>query len=118
MKSYKDLDVWKKAKELVVDIYKSTADFPSEERFRLISQLRRAAVSVPSNIAEGHGRNHSKDIIQFLHIDRGSLYEVETLVLISDDLNFFNEPTSVQLINKTTDCIKMLNGLINYFASK
>ena len=118
MKTYKDLDVWKKGREVGVDIYSTTSIFPPEERFGLISQLRRAAISVPANIAEGHGRNSSKDTIQFLHIARGSLYEVETMVLISEDLNFLNETISVRLINKITDCIKKLNGLINYFASK
>ena len=77
-KNYIDLDVWKEARALSKEIYLASVKFPIEEKFGLTSQVRRAAVSVPSNIAEGCGRNHTKDSIQFFYISRGSLYEIET----------------------------------------
>ncbi len=83
---YKELDVWKESKELVKLIYSLTNRLPSSEQFGLIPQIRRSAISVPSNIAEGVGRNHSKDTIQFLYIARGSLYELETQLVISKEL--------------------------------
>jgi len=75
---YTELDVWKRGKELAAIIYKLTADYPKAEQFGLVSQMRRCAVSVPSNIAEGCGRQHLKETIQFLNIARGSLFELET----------------------------------------
>ena len=77
MTNYKKLEAWKKSMELVKEIYEITRSFPREELYALTSQIKRAAVSVPCNIAEGSGRNYKKDTIQFLHIARGSLYEVE-----------------------------------------
>ncbi|MFO0488006.1 MAG: four helix bundle protein, partial [Cyclobacteriaceae bacterium] len=79
------MEVWKQAKDLVRQIYELSKSFPKEEQFGLTNQLRRAAVSIPSNIAEGCGRNHFKDSIQLFYIARGSLYEVETQVLIAYD---------------------------------
>ena len=78
MGSYKDLDAWKNAMQLVKEVYLLTKKFPKEEMYALTSQAKRAAVSVPSNIAEGLGRQYKKDTLQFLHISRGSLYELET----------------------------------------
>jgi len=80
MKTYKNLDSWKKSMQLVKVIYLTVKDFPKEELYGLTSQIKRAAVSIPANIAEGIGRNYKKDTIQFLHISRGSLYELETLL--------------------------------------
>lgn len=112
-KSFKDLVVWKKARELVVSIYKLTALFPREEAYGLTSQIRRFVVSVPSNIAEGIGRQYKKETIHFLHIARGSLYELETQLYIAYDLGFITETNvAVQLIE---ECRKMLNGLIRYY---
>jgi four helix bundle protein len=88
--SYQDLEVWKKAMELVTDIYKITQTFPKEELYGLTNQLRRASVSVPANIAEGWGRGTTKGYIQFLRIARGSLLEVETLMTISYNLGYVN----------------------------
>ena len=78
VETYQDLEVWKQAKSLVQRIYELTRSFPKEEQFGLVNQLRRVAVSIPSNIAEGCGSNHFKDSIQLFFISRGSLYEVET----------------------------------------
>lgn len=80
MTNYKSLDAWKKAMELVKEVYLLTKSFPKEELYALTSQTKRAAVSISSNIAEGMGRNYKKDTIQFLHISRGSVYELETFV--------------------------------------
>ena len=82
LESYRNLEVWKQTKGLVCLIYQVTKAFPKEEQFGITNQLRRASVSIPSNIAEGCGRNHSKDSIQFFFISRGSLYEVETQIII------------------------------------
>ncbi len=115
MKSYKDLDVWKMGRELVIMIYNITETFPKTEQFGLISQMRRCSVSIPSNIAEGQGRKHAKDSIQFYYISRGSLYELETQTYISLDLNFISITDSNLIITKIEECIKLINGLINYF---
>lgn len=83
--SYRDLDVWQQSRLLVKNIYQLTKIFPKEEQFGLTNQLRRAAISVPSNIAEGCGRNHFKDSVQFFFISRGSLYEIETQLVLATD---------------------------------
>lgn len=90
MKDHKDLDVWKQSMLLAEDIYALTKEFPSEERFGLSSQIKRAAVSIPSNIAEGAGRKGDKEFIQFLYIAMGSLSELETQLILSDRLQFVN----------------------------
>ncbi|HPM04274.1 MAG TPA: four helix bundle protein, partial [Candidatus Cloacimonas sp.] len=88
MKTRKDLDVWKNGKELVVSVYKATRKYSNDELYGLVSQIRRAAVSIPSNIAEGAGRNHDREYIQFLYVALGSLAELETQLLISQRLDF------------------------------
>lgn len=104
-KYHKDLDIWKASIELVVDIYKQTSDFPAEEKYSIVSQLRRAAVSVPSNIAEGAARNSVKEFVQFLYIALGSLSEIDTQLIISQKLGFTNTDIrdvfiKIQLIRK------------------
>lgn len=113
--SYRDLDVWQQARVLVRIIYQLTRSFPKDEQFGLISQLRRAVISVPSNIAEGCGRNHFKDSTQFFFIARGSLYEVETQLIVSSDLGFLPEQEMEAALSQITRCKKLLNGFINYF---
>jgi four helix bundle protein len=115
MAAYKNLEAWKHSMQLVKEIYTLTKTFPKEEMYALSSQLKRAAVSVPSNIAEGCGRNYKKDTIQFLHIARGSLYETETQVEIARMNNFIQEGDSVLLTTIITTCMKTLNGLITYY---
>ncbi len=116
--SYQDLEVWKQTKDLVGYIYQVTKPFPKEEQFGLTNQLRRAAVSIPSNIAEGCGRNHSKDSLQFFFIARGSLYEVETQIILAYDLGFLSNEEQTTILNNIRSCKKLLNGLINYFQKK
>lgn len=88
IKSHKDLEIWKRSISLVTEIYKFTKDFPENEKFGLTNQLRRAAVSVPSNIAEGSARKSRKEFIQYLHIALGSLAEIDTQIIISKNLDY------------------------------
>ena len=89
MKNYRDLIVWQKAMELVTKIYHHTKSFPGEERYGLTLQLRRSSVSLPSNMAEGYGRNSTQDYIRFLRIANGSLFELQTQLEIAFNLGFF-----------------------------
>ncbi len=113
--SYTDLDVWKNSRELVSIIYTTTKLFPKEELYGLTSQMRRSAVSIPSNIAEGLGRNHTKDSIQFYFISRGSLYELETQTYLAFDQQLINPQELNNILEKITTCKKLLNGFINYY---
>lgn len=101
--------------KLVEEIYLLTKSFPKEELYGLTSQIRRAVVSVPANIAEGSGRNYKKDTIQFLHISRGSLYEVETLLNIAVTIKIITEENFKSLSEFIEECLKILNGLIGYY---
>jgi four helix bundle protein len=110
--SYKDLNIWQLGIELTVDIYKLSKDFPQEERFGIISQIRRASSSVPINIAEGWGRNSTKSYSQFLKQARGSLYELETELIIANKIGYLKEDTG-EIFDKMTTLSKMINSLIN-----
>lgn len=110
-RSYRDLEVWQKAMDLVTDIYSTTNSFPDTEKFGLTNQLRRAAVSIPSNIAEGQGRGSKKEFNQFLNIAYGSLQEVETQIEISTRLNFISNEQSTPLLDQCSTIARMLNGL-------
>ena len=114
-KTYKELDVWIKSRILVKEIYATTMNFPKEELYGLTSQIRRSAVSIPSNIAEGYGRQYKKETIHFLHIARGSIYELETQLYVAFDLKFTPEQRFNELINLIEECRKLLSGLIKYF---
>ena len=110
--NHKDLDVWKKSMDLVETIYKLTQTFPDAEKFGLTSQMRRAAVSIPSNIAEGAARKGDKELIHFLHIALGSLSELETQYLIAVRLAFMEKEDAVQ--EQMIDVKKLLLGFRNY----
>lgn len=110
--SYKDLIAWQKAIELVTLIYQATREFPVEERFGIVSQLNRASVSVPSNIAEGWGRQTAGNYTQFLRTARGSLMEIETLLIISRNLEFLPASKYEQLSEKVEEAGRILHGLI------
>ena len=118
IRSYKDLIVWQKAVLLVTDIYSTTKQFPTDERYGIVSQLNRAAVSVPANIAEGWGRKSSKNYLQFLRTSKGSLMEIETLLVISKNLNFLNSESYAQLSGKVEEVGKILHGLIKSINEK
>lgn len=115
MTNYKNLEAWKKAMEMVKAVYMLTKTFPKEELYALTSQTKRAAISVPSNIAEGIGRNYKKDTIQFLHISRGSLYELETLLNIAVMVEIIGEQQFDLFAAMIDESVKILNGLINYY---
>jgi len=111
--NFEQLDVYKKALDFSTVIYKVTSDFPTSEMYGIISQLRRAAVSICSNIAEGSGRYHSKAFTQFLRVARGSIYECVSLMEISLRQKYIKEDFHKDLVSQCTELAKMLNGLIN-----
>lgn len=115
--TYKDLDAWLKSRASVKDLYLLTQNFPKEELYGLVSQMRRCVVSIPSNIAEGYGRQYRKETIQFFHIARGSLFELETQLFIALDLNYLPEPKQREMILQVEECRKLVGGLIRYFES-
>lgn len=112
IKDFRDLDVWKLGKEIVVDVYRTSKEFPKEEMYGLVSQLRRAAVSIPSNIAEGFHRQHNKEYRQFLYIALGSCAELETQIEVSGDLGFLSNEVGAPLLKKITHESRMLQNLI------
>ncbi len=114
-KSYTNLDVWKEARILANDTYAITKEFPKDEIFGLVSQMRRCAVSIPSNIAEGCGRNHPKDSIQFFFIARGSIYELETQLYIAFDQKYIKSEVLSSSLVKIETTRKLLNGFIKYY---
>lgn len=116
--TYKDLIAWQKSMVLVTSIYSVTATLPEQEKFGIISQLNRAVVSGPCNIAEGWGRESSKNYLQFLKISRGSLIETETLVLIAKNLNYLKEEKIKSVLNKIEEVGKILQGLIKSIQQK
>jgi four helix bundle protein len=112
IQSYRDLVVWKKSMALVLNVYRCTQAFPKIETYGLTSQLRRAVISVPSNIAEGQGRLSTGEFRQFLGNARGSLMEVETQILVAQDLGYFEQNQSEALLSATAEVGRILNGLL------
>ena len=113
-KTFKDLDAWKKSTELVKSIYLATASFPREEEFGIKLQMRRAAISVISNIAEGYGRQYKKESIQFMFMSKGSLNELEAQLTVSEDLSFLKPEIANSLSEQIEVSRKLLSGYINY----
>ncbi|HCF94156.1 MAG TPA: four helix bundle protein [Verrucomicrobia bacterium] len=118
VKSYKDLIVWQKSMDLVAMVYQVTKTFPREELYGLTNQLRRAAVSIPSNIAEGQARNSTAEFRNFLSIARGSLAEVETQLLIAERLNYIDSGKLRELLIIQTEVNKMTNALMSKLAPR
>ena len=112
IKSFRDLNIWQKGIDLVKDIYKETQNFPRQEIYGLTNQIRRAAISIPSNIAEGHIRQHRAEFRQFLSVALGSLAELETQIVISRELNDISTEKSLNLIDQMGSIGKMIRGLI------
>jgi four helix bundle protein len=117
MRDFRELQVWRKSHEFVLDVYRGTSDFPPEERFGLTSQLRRAAVSVASNIAEGCGRGGERELGRYLNMAGGSASEVEYQLLLARDLGYLREDAHVQLDAQASEIKKMLNGFIKRLES-
>ena len=110
---FRDLIVWQKSMDLAIEIYNIVKCLPKEETFVLSDQIRRAAISIPSNIAEGQGRITSKEFIRFLSMARGSLWEVSTQLEICERLGYFDKSQTTKIYNQITEIAKMLNALSN-----
>jgi four helix bundle protein len=113
VKDYRELIVWQKAMDLVEATHHTTREFPKEEVYGLTSQMRRAAVSIPSNIAEGQARNTTREFLHFLAIAYGSLKEIETQVLIAERLAYIDARQSLALVQSTTEVARLISGLAN-----
>ena len=113
--NYTELDVWIYSRELVKLVYKLTKSYPQDELYGLINQIRRSVISVPSNIAEGVGRQSNKETIHYLFIAKGSLNEVETQLYLSFDLGYISEQELKEILEKVISNKKLLNGFINYY---
>ena len=114
IKSYKDLLIWQKGIDIIIKLYQLVEGFPKEEIYALTSQLKRAAISISSNIAEGYGRNSTQSYIHFVSISRGSLFELETQLIVAQKLKFIkNETLFSDLMNQITEESKMLNSFLN-----
>lgn len=115
---HEKLEVWKKGIKLVTEIYAVTRGFPDTEKFGIVSQLRRAAVSVPTNVAEGAARHTDREFLQFLYISSGSLSEIDTLLTISKELNYFSDGLHGKLKKQTGEVSAMLQGPIKKLTEK
>ena len=118
IKSFTDLNAWKKSHELVIGIYRITKQFPKEEQFGLTSQIRRAAVPITSNIAEGFSRHSNKDRIHFYHMSLGSLTEVQSQLIIARDIKYVNTEEIQKLAEQSVVASKLINGLIKHLKSR
>ena len=116
--SYRDLQVWQKGMELVVESYRLTEKLPRAELYGLVSQMRRAAVSIPANIAEGHARYHTRELWRHLSIARGSLMELETEFIASGRLGYIAEPEVRNVLSATAELGRMLAGLMRSLRAK
>ena len=115
--TYRDLKVWQKGIQLVLEIYSVTKRFPDDEKYGLVSQMRRCAVSIPSNIAEGKGRSTHKDMNLFLCHARGSVHELETQLFIAEQLGYIQVAEAERVMSDVGEVARMLNGLISFAAS-
>jgi four helix bundle protein len=113
IKSYRELLVWQKGIALSKEVYKITSKFPKEERYALTDQINRAAISIPSNIAEGQARQHSKEFRQFLYMALGSLAEIDTQLTIAKELEYLNDKDLNGLNEKIVELRKMIGGIIS-----
>ena len=118
IKTYRDLIIWQKSMDLVAAIYKITKTFPKDETYGLITQMRRCAVSIPSNISEGYGRNSSSDYVCFLHIAMGSLYELQTQLEISLNLNYLEAKGFKKFFESSREVERMMSSMIRKISTK
>lgn len=117
-KPHKNLEAWKQSMDLVIEIYRTTEHFPSQETYGLTNQIRRAAVSVPSNIAEGAARQTKKEFANYLHIAQASLSELDTQVELASRLGYLNDPSRRGLDETMERIDKMITGLIRHLSKK
>lgn len=117
MHDFKKRDVWEKSMELATKVYDLTKDFPDHEKYGLVSQMRRCSISIPSNIAEGAGRSTNKSFSNFLSIALGSVFELETQILLSKRLNFLKEEAVNSILVEIQSIGKMLNALMKRFSN-
>ena len=118
IRKYSDLQVWQKAVDLAVDCYRVVKSLPKVETYGLVSQIQRAATSIPANIAEGHGREHLGDYLRFLSAANGSLMELETHLLVAQRLDYFKAEELDGLFKKSSEVGRMLNGLTTKLKAK
>ncbi len=118
MKSYRDLIVWQKAMQLVTQVYLITKSLPKEELYGLMPQIRRSCISIPSNIAEGYGRNSTKDYLRFLQISSGSLYELQTQLEICLNLEYLSKKEFNEIYEQSREIERMLSSLIRKIGRK
>jgi four helix bundle protein len=118
MQTHKNLTVWQKSITLVAEVYRITRVFPKEEIYCIVSQLRRAAISIPSNIAEGSARKYTKEYIQFLYVSLGSAVELETQLIISVNLDFIKQEKAESIQSQLEEIIRMLKGLIKSLSGR
>ena len=113
--NFRELIAWQKAMQLTKDVYVLTRAFPTEERYALVSQIQRAAVSIPSNIAEGAGRPTQKELVHFLSFSLGSAYELETELLVAEDLNYISEDQSKKINAEIVEVQKLVYSLMKKY---
>src|SRR5579884_3209305 len=118
LRSFRDLEVWKKSIDLAEAIYRTSSGWPSDERFGLIQQIRRAAASIPANVAEGAERQGTREFLQFLGVAKGSLAEVETFLVLAERLSYLSQEAAAGLRNQAADVGRMLSGLTRSLRSK
>ncbi len=112
IRTYRDLDIWKKGIEVVKDVYKLTEKFPKQEMYGIVSQMRRSAISIPSNVAEGFKRYHNKEYRQFLYVTLGSCAELETQITIAKELKYIQENEEAILLEKLDHIGRMISNLL------
>jgi four helix bundle protein len=118
MRGYKDLKVWQMGVEISLAVYRLTDKFPQHEKYGLVSQMRRAAISIPSNIAEGHSRGQTKDVIRFLSISRGSVSELETQLIVAERLEYVQRQDLDRIFSLLDEESRMLSGLRRSLSAK
>ncbi|OIP26336.1 MAG: four helix bundle protein [Dehalococcoidia bacterium CG2_30_46_19] len=118
MKTYRDLQIWQKSMTLVTEVYKISKGFPKDEAYGLTSQIRRCAISIPSNIAEGYGRNSTNEYIHFLRIATGSLYELQTQIEICMNLDYLNRGEFDKLYELSREIERMISSLAGKLSSQ
>jgi len=112
MSTFRDLKIWQKSMDLVTNIYQKTEEFPDSEKYGLVSQIRRSAVSIPSNIAEGYGRNSNGEFQRYLNISMGSLFELQTQIEIAQNLDYFENDSGAKMYDMSREIERMMSSFM------